>query len=77
MEYNPETIARAKRGEARYQNLDANELEEKGKNPGDVWIDIFPVQGNSIQNTEYATQKPEGLLERIIKASSNENMIGI
>ena len=75
VEYNPETIARAKRGEARYQNLDANELEEKGKNPGDVWTDIFPVQGNSIQNTEYATQKPEGLLERIIKASSNENMI--
>ncbi len=75
VEYNPETIARAKRGEARYQNVDADTLELKGKNPGDVWMDIFPVQGNSIQNTNYATQKPELLLERIIKASSNENSI--
>ncbi len=75
VEYNPETIARAKRGEARYQNVDADTLELKGKNPGDVWMDIFPVQGNSLQNTNYATQKPEKLLERIIKASSNENSI--
>lgn len=75
IEYNPETIARAKRGEARYQNIEAEDLEEKGKNPGDVWSDIFAVQGNSIQNTDYATQKPEALLERIIKASSNKNMI--
>ena len=74
-EYSPETIARAHRGEARYQSVDADTLEEKGKNPGDVWSDIFAVQGNSIQNTDYATQKPEALLERIIKASSNENMI--
>ncbi|NMG83470.1 MAG: site-specific DNA-methyltransferase [Methanosarcinales archaeon] len=71
VEYNPETIARAKRGEARY-NVTAEELEKKGKNPGDVWYDLYPVQGNSIENTGYATQKPEALLERIIKASSNE-----
>ena len=69
--YNPETLARAQRGEARY-NVTASELEERGKNPGDVWIDIPPLQGNSIENTTYATQKPEKLLERIIKASSNE-----
>jgi len=69
--YNPETIARAQRGEARY-NITAEELEEKGKNPGDVWFDLHPVQGNSIENTGYATQKPESLIERIIKASSNE-----
>lgn len=75
IEYNPETLARAQRGEARYQNVEAGELEKKGKNPGDVWSDIFAVQGNSIQNTDYATQKPEALLERIIKASSDENMI--
>ncbi len=74
-EYSPETIARAHRGEARYQSVDADALEEKGKNPGDVWSDIFAVQGNSIQNTDYATQKPEALLERIIKASSCENML--
>ena len=70
--YNPETIARAQRGEARY-NVTAEELEERGKNPGDVWSDLHPVQGNSIENTGYATQKPESFLERIIRASSNEN----
>ena len=73
VEYNPETIARAQRGEARYQNIDPDELNEKGKNPGDVWDDIFPVQGNSIQNTGYNTQKPEKLFERIIQASSRED----
>lgn len=68
--YNPETIARAKRGEARY-NVSPEELEENGKNPGDVWTDITPIQGNSIEGSDYPTQKPEALLERIIKASSN------
>jgi DNA modification methylase len=69
--YNPETIARARRGEARYQ-VDVEELEEKGKNPGDVWNDITPIQGNALEGVDYPTQKPEALLERIIKASSNE-----
>jgi adenine specific DNA methylase Mod len=69
--YNPETLARAQRGEARY-NVSAEELMERGKNPGDVWVDIPPLQGNSLENTSYATQKPEALLERIIKASSNK-----
>jgi DNA modification methylase len=72
--YNPETIARAQRGEARY-NVTAAELEERGKNPGDVWSDLHPVQGNAIENTGYATQKPEAFLERIIKAPSNEGDI--
>lgn len=74
VEYNPETIARAKRGEARY-NTTGEDLLEKGKNPGDVWSDLHPVQGNSIENTGYGTQKPESLLERIIKASSLEGML--
>ena len=69
--YNPETLARAQRGEARY-SISAQELEERGKNPGDVWSDLHPVQGNGLENTGYATQKPESFLERIIKASSNE-----
>ena len=30
------------------------------------------VNSQALQATGYATQKPEGLLERIIKASSNE-----
>jgi adenine-specific DNA-methyltransferase len=74
VEYSPETLARAERGEARYQ-VTAEELLERGKNPGDVWSDLHPVQGNAIENTEYATQKPYKLLERIIKASSKEGQL--
>jgi len=38
----------------------------------DTWIDIDEVNSMAIDNTKYATQKPEPLLERIIKTSSNE-----
>ena len=37
-----------------------------------VWQDIPPVNPVANEKTNYATQKPEALLERIIKASSNE-----
>jgi len=37
-----------------------------------VWDDISPVNPVANEKTNYATQKPEALLERIIKASSNE-----
>lgn len=40
----------------------------------DWWSDIFVIQDHS-ERVDYATQKPEALLERIIKASSNEGMI--
>lgn len=47
-----------------------------GKPIEDVWIEdileIPIVMKNARENTNYATQKPEALLERIIKASSNE-----
>lgn len=36
-----------------------------------LWTDIPPVNSQASQDTGYATQKPEALLERIIKASSN------
>ena len=38
----------------------------------DIWDDIFQVGKNGKERLDYATQKPEKLLERIIKASSNE-----
>lgn len=38
----------------------------------DVWVDIDEVNPMAAGNFGYATQKPEALLERIIKASSNE-----
>jgi DNA modification methylase len=38
-----------------------------------LWTDISPVQAQAAERLDYATQKPEALLERIIKASSNED----
>jgi len=39
---------------------------------GDVWTDIAPINSQAAERLGYPTQKPEALLERIIKASSNE-----
>ena len=39
-----------------------------------IWDDINPVNSQAAEKADYATQKPEALLERIIKASSNEGM---
>ncbi len=47
-------------------------LNKKGTPIGDVW-DIKYENNMSVNRTGYPTQKPEKLLERIIKASSNEN----
>ena len=58
-----------KRG-GRKQYLD----ELKGKPLGDVWRIPF-INNMSSERVGYATQKPEALLERIIKASSNEDSI--
>lgn len=37
-----------------------------------LWDDIGPINSQSVERVGYATQKPEALLERIIRASSNE-----
>lgn len=39
---------------------------------GTVWADVSPVNSQAKEDTGYATQKPEQLVERILKASSNE-----
>jgi hypothetical protein len=39
---------------------------------GSIWTDIINLSKGQFENTGYATQKPEQLLERIINASSNE-----
>jgi DNA modification methylase len=49
--------------------------EVEGVPIGDMWTDIGMLQGASRERLGYPTQKPEGLLERIIKASSNEGDI--
>jgi site-specific DNA-methyltransferase (adenine-specific)/adenine-specific DNA-methyltransferase len=46
--------------------------ESKGVPVGTVWVDVAPVNSQAKEDTRYATQKPESLLERIIQASSNE-----
>ncbi len=46
--------------------------EMKGIKVGTLWDDIYPVNSQAKEKVNYPTQKPETLLERIIKASSNE-----
>ena len=54
---------------------------KEGKPIEDVWYDELDIEEipiimkNSLENVDYATQKPETLIERIIKASSNEGSI--
>ena len=40
-----------------------------------LWDDIPPVNSQAQEREDYPTQKPEPLLERIIKASSDEGMV--
>jgi site-specific DNA-methyltransferase (adenine-specific) len=46
--------------------------EQKGVAMPSVWDDIPPVNSQAAERLGYATQKPEALLERIVRASSNE-----
>src|SRR5712692_1331617 len=39
----------------------------------DIWVDIRPLPAQGGERLNYDTQKPEALLDRIIKASSNES----
>ena len=49
--------------------------EMEGVPAQDLWVDIFAVNSQAEERVDYATQKPEALLERIIKASSDEGML--
>jgi DNA modification methylase len=46
--------------------------EVEGQAVSDLWTDINPLGSVSSERNDYPTQKPEELIERIIKASSNE-----
>ncbi|MFO7534457.1 MAG: site-specific DNA-methyltransferase [Kiritimatiellia bacterium] len=46
--------------------------ESKGRQVGDIWDDVYDVNAVASERLGYPTQKPEALLERIIKASSKE-----
>ncbi|HEV2485233.1 MAG TPA: DNA methyltransferase [Terracidiphilus sp.] len=46
--------------------------EQPGERVTNLWEDIPPINSQAQERLGYPTQKPEALLERIIKASSNE-----
>ena len=50
-------------------------MEQEGKRLEDWWTDIYTVDRVRKEIQGYPTQKPEALLDRIIKASSNEGNI--
>lgn len=58
-----------KNGVPRYKQF-LDEME--GVPVQDTWIDFYSLSSHSDERLHYPTQKPEELLERIIKASSNE-----
>jgi DNA modification methylase len=47
--------------------------EQKGQLLGNIWTDIQNVQAHAIERIGYPTQKPEALLDRVIKMASNED----
>jgi DNA modification methylase len=46
--------------------------EYKGQPIENLWTDIYVINPMAEERVDYSTQKPEALLERIIKTSSNE-----
>jgi site-specific DNA-methyltransferase (adenine-specific)/adenine-specific DNA-methyltransferase len=57
---------------AKYPRFKQYLHELKGKPVENIWDDIDMINAMGVERLGYATQKPEALLERIIKASSNE-----
>lgn len=47
--------------------------ENRGQLLQDIWLDAGTMKGGS--GTGYATEKPEGLLQRIVKLATDENSI--
>ncbi|MGA2605952.1 MAG: site-specific DNA-methyltransferase [Terriglobia bacterium] len=47
--------------------------ESSGQPATTIWTDVSPVNSQAAERVNYDTQKPEALLDRIIKASSNES----
>ena len=74
----PERMAELERmGRIRYTSKGTAEYiryldEMPGVSLQDVWTDIPPINSRAKERRGYPTQKPLALLERIIKASSNE-----
>lgn len=84
--HKPEYLKRWKQDKSgRYYRDDVNPtrggtrviyLDEVGGDIVDsVWDDIPPVNPIADERTDFLTQKPEALLERVVKASSNEGAL--
>lgn len=58
-----------KNGVPRYKQF-ADDIE--GKQVQNLWTDFMAISSQANELLNYPTQKPEALLERVIKASSNE-----
>lgn len=69
--WNKGLILTKKDGTPRLDGLKVFLDQTKGTSLTTNWSDINRVGNTSQERTEYPTQKPEALLERIIKASSN------
>ncbi len=69
------THVRGVHGKKDYDEQEQLERHKQGKIPEDWWADMSNVSSWRNELVDYNTQKPEALLERIIKASSNRGMI--
>ena len=49
--------------------------EYPGQPVSNIWTDIFVINPMALERLDYPTQKPEALLERIIKMASNEDSL--
>ena len=49
--------------------------KSRGKSVSTLWGDIFVVNSQADERSDYPTQKPEALLERILSATSNQNAL--
>jgi len=65
-------IATKRDGTPRMDGLIVYLDEKDGQAPQSIWQDVSRVTNTGSERLGYPTQKPEALLERIIKASSNE-----
>lgn len=61
------------KGSRIYRKIYIDEYE--GQPASNIWTDIFVINPVAKERLDYATQKPEALLERIIMTSSSENMV--
>lgn len=61
-----------KKGKRVYRKIYIDEYE--GQPAQNLWSDIFVINPMAIERVGYSTQKPEALLQRIVKTSSNEGM---